>query len=125
MSTYTAAAERSEGWWGVHLVEEPGLYTQTRRLDQIPKMVRDALKLFPELETDPDQAEIIVRVLGDIESQARLARERMEQAKAEQEEAMALMRRTARSLHQEGLSFRDVGELLGVSHQRAQQLAAS
>ena len=38
----TAAAERSDGRWSVEVPEIPGLFTQTRRLDQIDAMVRDA-----------------------------------------------------------------------------------
>lgn len=44
-NTFTALTERSEGWWSVQLKEDPGLLTQTRRLDQIADMVRDALEL--------------------------------------------------------------------------------
>lgn len=38
----TAAAERSGGRWSVEVPEIPGLFTQTRRLDQIDAMVRNA-----------------------------------------------------------------------------------
>ena len=34
----TAAAERSDGRWSVEVPEIPGLFTQTRRLDQIDAM---------------------------------------------------------------------------------------
>ena len=60
MNTYTARATREENWWTITVDEVPGLFTQAKRLDQIPSMVRDALTLFPEVETNPDQAQINV-----------------------------------------------------------------
>lgn len=123
MSTYTAEATRGEGWWVVQLREEPGLLTQTRRLDQIPDMVRDALELFPELESDPASAIIDVVVTGDLEAQAAYAREKTNAALKAREEANAAMRAAVKSLSERGLSLTDIGSMLGVSYQRAQQLS--
>lgn len=64
-NAFTALAERGDGWWVVQLEEEPGLLTQARRLDRIPDMVRDALKLFPELTDNPETATITVKVRGE------------------------------------------------------------
>lgn len=60
MSAYTARVTREEGWWTVTVDEIPGLFTQARRLDQIPAQVRDALGLFPEHEQHPHQAAVTV-----------------------------------------------------------------
>ncbi|AEG80564.1 transcriptional regulator [Corynebacterium ulcerans] len=126
-NTFTALTERSEGWWSVQLKEDPGLLTQTRRLDQIPDMVRDALELFPELTDDPykDIVNIEFRegeAIADIANQAVQANQKAKQA---QEEASQLMRQAAAELSQKGLSYRDIGTLLGVSFQRAQKLATT
>lgn len=126
-NTFTALTERSEGWWSVQLKEDPGLLTQTRRLDQIPDMVRDALELFPELTDDPykDIVNIEFRegeAIADIANQAVQANQKAKQA---QEEASQLMRQAAAELSKKGLSYRDIGTLLGVSFQRAQKLATT
>ena len=42
----TAIAQRSGDWWAIEVPEIPGLFTQTRRLDQTDDMVRDAAKLL-------------------------------------------------------------------------------
>ena len=63
----TATATRSEGWWAVSVPEVDGLFTQARRLDQIPAMVRDALTLFPELDIDPADTEISVETVAAAE----------------------------------------------------------
>ncbi|MFI5504762.1 hypothetical protein ACFLIN_05340 [Corynebacterium kutscheri] len=75
MAHYTAKAFREDGWWAAQLKEQPNILTQTRHLDQIPDMVRDALRLFPEIEPDPDNAAISVIVSSDVESQMAEARE--------------------------------------------------
>lgn len=126
-NTFTALTERSEGWWVIQLKEDPGLLTQTRRLDQIPDMVRDALELFPELTDDPykDIVNIEFRegeAIADIANQAVQANQKAKQA---QEEASPLMRQAAAELSKKGLSYRDIGTLLGVSFQRAQKLATT
>lgn len=122
MTTYTAHATRCEGWWAVEVVEVPGLFTQAKRLDQIPEMVRDALELFPELEPAPANAQVIVvpeerfaalsQEVSDLRSQASLA----------QSAASEASQKAARQLSADGLSYRDIGTLLGVSFQRAQAL---
>lgn len=38
----TANATRQGGWWAIEVREIPGLFTQARRLEQVPEMVIDA-----------------------------------------------------------------------------------
>lgn len=123
MTTYTARTVREEGWWTVTVDEIEGLFTQTRRLDQIPAMVRDALELFPEVEESPESAQINVVAEGEILPIAERARELTHKAKEVQEEASAAMAQAAHELAASGLPYRDIGYLLGVSHQYAQRLA--
>lgn len=125
MSVYTAIATRSDGWWAVEVPAVDGLLTQTRRLDQIPDMVRDALAFFPEIEDEPAAAEIVVKVDGAEQSLAAHARGLNDQAKAAQKAASAAMTAAAADLAGRGLPYRDIGHLLGVSFQRAQKLATN
>ena len=53
MSAYTARATREDGWWVVEVDEVPELFSQSRKPEDIPDLVRDALALFPEVERDP------------------------------------------------------------------------
>ncbi|MDE1535864.1 MULTISPECIES: type II toxin-antitoxin system HicB family antitoxin [Actinotignum] len=55
MSTYTARATREAGWWVVEVDEVPGLFTQSRKPEDIPDLVRDALALFPRSGTGSGQ----------------------------------------------------------------------
>lgn len=126
MTTHlTAYATRSEGWWAISVPDVDGLFTQTRRLDQVPAMVRDALGLFPELGVDPSDTEISVVPTGDPRHVADEVRELRVKAEYAQSKATEAMRSGAKSLQRDGLSYRDIGTILGISHQRAQQLTST
>lgn len=123
MSRYTAIATRDEGWWTVEVKEVPGFFTMAKRLSQIPDLVREGLQLFPEFEEDPENAEVEVQTTGELASisqQAKTARAHAEEA---QQEASQKLANAAAELYSRGLPYRDIGELLGVSFQRAQKLA--
>ncbi|WP_394284631.1 type II toxin-antitoxin system HicB family antitoxin, partial [Corynebacterium sp.] len=121
----TARANRDEHWWTVTVDEVPGLFTQARRLDQLEDMVRDALTLFPEVESDPEHATVDVIVDATIAAQAEDARRLRSQAEKSQAAATAAMTQTAKALSAQGLPYRDIGRLLGVSFQQAQKLASA
>lgn len=42
----TATATRSEDWWAIEVPEIPGLFTQAKRLEEVPELVRDAAALL-------------------------------------------------------------------------------
>lgn len=122
----TAKVTRSGGWWAIEVPEVPGVFTQSKRLDQVEEMVRDAVALM----TDAHPAEIAVELIPvlphDIEDDLRTARDLANQAAILQAEASAATRRVVVKLREsEGLSVRDVGRLLKLSPQRVSQLAAS
>ena len=124
-NAFTARATRDEGWWTVTVDEVPGLFTQTRRLDQIPGMVRDPLTLFPDITEDAKGAEVTVVPEGPAAEAAHEAAELRERAREAQSQATASMQAAARELSAGGLTFRDIGSLLGVSYQQAQKLAVA
>jgi len=120
---YTATAERGEGWWAIRVVELPGVFSQARRLDRIEAMARDAIALL--LDIPSDSFDVTVReVLSDEAGRVVAA---AIQARAEalerQELASATSREAVRTLTRLGLPQRDIGRLLGLSHQRVGQLA--
>lgn len=118
----TARATRSGKWWAVEVPEIDGLYTQARRLDGIPDMVRDAAELL-----GVEVGEIaVVPVIPEADQQA-LADVRTHLAELEelQKRVAAESRRVAAHLHEAGLSVRDVGALMQVTPQRVSQLIAS
>jgi len=122
VDSYTAVAERAGGWWAVRVREQPGVFTQAKRLEQVESMVRDALAAL--LAVDPGSFDVeVVEVLPDaVAEDVRQARQAREQAGRAQADADAAMRRAAARLARSGLTVRDIGRILGVSPQRVSQL---
>jgi predicted RNase H-like HicB family nuclease len=123
MATYTATATRSGSWWAIQVEELDGVWTQARRLDQVEAMARDAIALL--LEVPEDSFDVAVRV--ELTDEMRTAIEELHVAKANAEaasaEASQVAQRTVRTLHDKArLPLRDIGQVLGVSYQRAHQL---
>jgi hypothetical protein len=119
---YTARCRREGRWWVVE-VPELGHTTQARRLDKVEEMVRSLVRMFTD--DDPSSATVMVDVAFADDStrvEVELARDSRTRAAAAQREAAERLTRAARLLSAQGFSVRDIGVLLGLSYQRAQQL---
>lgn len=123
MKTYTVRATRSGDWWAIDAPELPGVHSQARRLDQAETMAREAIALV--LEIDPASFDVTVQPVLPRETQVIIdeVRRTRDTAAIAAEQAAHTIRKAAQILHdQERLPLRDVGRILGVSHQRAHQL---
>ncbi len=127
MKQYTVKYERDEesGWWVAQIKEEPAAITQGRTIAEARRRVREALALAIDDDKMAAKAQLIDEVklpppVRKTLDKARAARQRLEE---EANNAQTLTSIAAHKLIEElGLSVRDVGELLGISHQRVQQL---
>ncbi|MGH3505287.1 MAG: hypothetical protein ACRDQA_31000 [Nocardioidaceae bacterium] len=121
--TYRVDVYREDGFWMVQ-VPELDLLTQARRLDEVERMARSIISLDQEIETD--SFEVLIHtdlgLIGDQIDEARSLRATADEANRK---AAKLARESARTLYADGLPLRDVGALLDVSFQRAQQLVKS
>ena len=121
---YRVIATRTGDWWALEAPEVPGASSRARRLDQAercrPRGDRPAARrpadsvgvaVEPELEGPS----------GELLHVARLARERAELA---QEEARATTIAAVQTFAGQGMTVRDIGRLIGVSHQQAAKLLA-
>jgi hypothetical protein len=120
---YTARAVRDGDWWAIDVLEDPRLFTQARRLDRVEYMARDVISLWFEVPEDSFDLDIRVEVperIRDAVDAVDAARERSSAAQREESEAL---RAAADAMLGSGLTMRDAGRLLGVSHQRIAQLA--
>ncbi|MGH3266904.1 MAG: hypothetical protein ACRDNS_33550 [Trebonia sp.] len=123
MTAYTAICERAGKWWEITVPELPsGGVTQAKRLDQVPETVRSLVHLMTG--TEPGEIRMEIRMPDGIRDEVARARQLREKAEAEAKESAALSREAARRLAADGLPVRDIGEILGVSHQRAHQFLA-
>jgi predicted RNase H-like HicB family nuclease len=127
VKTLTAAFQRDdEGYWLVELLEEPRVHTYGRTLAKAREHIVDATALWYEVA--PEELDIVedIRLPEPVKASLELARREREHAQSAQEVAAGATRDAARALVKEGrLSVRDAADLLGLSHQRVQQLLAS
>jgi len=125
MKNYVAVYEHDadDDVWLVHIKDVDGCQTYGRSIRQAEARIREALAAW--LDKEPDSLTITPELPMDIAllasgvSQARYAAERAG-ADAQRATAEAVQRLTKM-----GLSRRDAAEVLGISHQRVQQLMAS
>lgn len=115
--------DRENDAWLVHIKGIDGCQTYGRTLRQAEARIREALAVW--LDREPDQLVItpewpmeVTRLASEV-SQIRHNAERVSN------EAAAKTARAARRLERMGLSRRDTADVLGISHQRVQQLLAS
>jgi predicted RNase H-like HicB family nuclease len=122
--TFTVTYERDEdGWWVAAIDELQGVHTQSRTIAEARRRIREPLALALDDET-AEEAQLIDEVkpaeARTVLNRARGARESAEKA---QVAALAESETAAQYLTKRlGLSLRDIGDLLGLSRQRVQQL---
>jgi hypothetical protein len=123
MTAYRVEVIRDGKWWMVAIPEIDGL-TQARRLEEAALMARDYIAIsldVPIEEVDVTVAVIDVDGVNIAEELARLAAERAE-VEAARDRVAEETRRLAKALAGKKVPVRDIGAILGVSHQRAHQL---
>lgn len=123
MNTYTIKYERDDtGWWVATVKGVRGCHTQGRTIDQARQRIHEALELFVD---DVAGAEFVDDIKLPAKIRASLTNLENARRRAD-EEAVRLGEctfETAKLLASDlGLSLRDIGKLMGLSHQRIQQL---
>ena len=114
------------GFWLVHVDGEPGARTFGRSLGESKRRGIEVVALWCDLE--PDQFEIDWDLrLGDIArtvKEAKAAIAHADEDRTRRDQAVRTLTEAAVNGHaQPGVSYRDVAELLGLSHQRVAQIA--
>lgn len=104
--------------WLANVVGAPGAHTFGRSLAEAKRHAIEVAALWFDIE--PDQFEIDWDVrLGDLAGTVKRARAAMAHADADRVQRDEAVR----ALTAAGLSYRDIAELLGLSHQRVAQIA--
>jgi len=110
------------GWWAVSVKEEPGCFTQGKTLSICRKRIREALSLSVH---DASKAELIDQIILPQEACSVLKLVEKVQAKQKlmQIESQEATAKAALLLNKKfNCGMRDIGELMGLSHQRIGQL---
>jgi len=126
MSTYEAHVTRNGNWWIISVPAVDGSIQAPTISDVIPKAkehVAGTLNV-PLSTVEVHFASLVVDGVG-ILGRARQVRAAREQAEQLEAQAVGHACALAHDLAGEGVPVRDIGEVLGVSDQRAHQLVAT
>ena len=137
MRKYKVKVTRDDRWWMITVPEllghvgafgavNVGDTTQARRLVDVPSQARDFICTVTDAAPSEVGVDITIEVDG-IDVSARAGKAAVDRRLAEEYAAAATAeaRALARDLAAHGVTVRDVGEVLGVSFQRAQQLISA
>lgn len=121
---YQVAVTQEGAYWVAEVSGVQGAVVETRRLDHLEGEVRDGLALLLAVAHDSFDLNWSYDLPADIANAVeRYRRASTRLAEAEREYA-DVSRRAVRDLERAHISRRNAAALLGVSHQRVQQLAA-
>lgn len=113
-------------WWMVEVPELNGL-TQARKLTEVTQMTRELISAQLDIPVDSFELEMTIERVNDLDIADRVAKIQAEKARALELErqATAEAQELARELADAKLTVREIGVILGVSHQRAHQLLSA
>lgn len=125
--TYPVTARRVGDWWAFDVAGLDGAFGQVRRLTQISDAARDVIALLLGLDdagADAVDVELTPELPPEIHAKILAYREARSQAEEAERRTRQAMEDVIIHLRGEtmDLPIRDVGELLGLSHQRVHQL---
>jgi predicted RNase H-like HicB family nuclease len=124
--TYRVSAERTDrGWWVIRILDFRHVVTQARRAAEIETMARDVIALLEDLPPDSFDLDVTHRVGDDLGAGIAEARRLRREADDLTRRSRETTADVARRLRSAGLSVREIGALLGIAHQRAQQILAT
>ena len=124
MNMYTVTAERGPSGVWVLECDELGVVSQTRRLDRAADEVAEAIAFQSGRKPGEFEIEVVPILPAEVETLRQRADNLGVKAKAASEEAAAARSALARKMKDEGFTLREMGQVLGVSYQRASELAA-
>jgi predicted transcriptional regulator len=123
MKKYQVRAARSGQWWSIEAsVPRASVWTQARRIDQIEATVREAIALALDVAPDSFEISVHIEIPEDLRADVEIASVVATIAEIAQDAATVARRVVALKLQDQGLTVRDIGQVLGLSSQRISQL---
>ncbi len=120
--TYSLVVEREPGWWIVQ-IPELDLTTQARRLREVETNAREAIAALLDVGTSTFDLDQEVRPPVGVVQELDEARALMDRAAILREESADRIGQAVDKLIKDfGLTMREAGTLLDLSHQRVAQL---
>jgi predicted RNase H-like HicB family nuclease len=123
VTTYRVIATQEERFWLLS-VPELDVVTQARTLDRAEATVRDLIAVWLDVPADSFAVEVEPRLDDEWTKLLRETRDARTTADKASARASEMLRTSVTTLHDAGLSEREVGSLVGISYQRVQQVLA-
>lgn len=123
-ASYLVIVSREGAYWVGAVSDVPGAVVETRRLDHLEDEIRDGLALLVGVPYDSfglDWSYELPPEIAEAVEEYRRVSTRLAEAESEYAE---VSRKAVLGLERAHVSQRNAAALLGVSHQRVQQLAA-
>lgn len=121
--TYRALCTRVGNWWAIDVPEVSGVHTQAKRLDQAEAMARDAITVMLEVPSGSFDVQVEPVLDADVEKALEEWTESIEALEDQRQQvSIAITALLILLVRQHGLSYRDAGRIVGLSHQRVQQI---
>lgn len=120
--TYVADCEWDGYNWVATVAGMPGAVTQAKRLELVAERVVEVVKLMTGDSIGPDQVVLHTHLARNLDDGADEIRRLREELGAIQATLATKQPRLIKALRRQGLTVRDIGTIVGVSHQRVQQV---
>lgn len=121
MKAYEVTARKSGDWWVLQATDSPGAISQVKKLADA-NIIREAIAWVDRVPESEIEVHLVPHVDSEVDPLLEQYRALVVQSREIEVERSELQRRLARGLASHGVSYRDAGELLGISHQRIGQL---
>jgi hypothetical protein len=123
--TYRVTVTREDGYWVAVAAGLRGGATETRRLSRLEEEVRDLVSWLTDAAADSFDLTWEYDLPSALATQVVAFAERRDALERAQEAYESAARHAVAEARKESISVRDTGALLGLSHQRVQQIDAA
>lgn len=124
---YEVTAQRTEGWWSLEvtagLPSDMAARGECRRLSAATGQARSLISDLLQIDQKNIQVKLLTKLEEPLNAKIAHYTESCSAEIAAQTIASRARRDAAGALLASGLTMRDAGEILGISHQRVKQLA--
>lgn len=121
---YDVTVRRDGRFWYIDIPALDGA-TQARTLTEVDEMAKDYIALATGTPADRIEVAVTIELSADVRAHLAAASALREEEAHARSRAAEESRAAARALKSQGLTVREVGAALGISHQRAQQLVSA
>jgi DNA-directed RNA polymerase specialized sigma24 family protein len=115
--------EEDSRYWLAHWTEDDRVHTFARSLNDVAALAQDALALWFHVDAETIEVTLDVELPHDVKADiVELSELRGELDSVQAEVIMRQRELVHRLVEEQGLTYRDAAQLLGISHQRVAQL---